>query len=63
MAKVLGLTLSNNKSIICEDVLVRGTILYAIPGVQVIALEKDTLLGSPFGDVPTINASVKGSLI
>ena len=37
--EVLGLTLSNKKSkVICEDALVKGTILCAIPGAQVMPL-------------------------
>ena len=59
-AEVLGLPLNNHKSeIICFHPTVRGTILCSLPGAQVIAPDKATLLRSPIGDVTSIDASIE----
>ena len=59
-AQILGLTLNNEKSeIICKDVATRGNILGFLPGAQITPPEKATLLGSPLGDVASIDASLK----
>ena len=59
-AKVLGLSLNNEKSeIICEDATVRGAILCPLPGAQVILPEEATLLGSPLSEIASIDASLK----
>ena len=59
-AEILGLTLNNEKSeIICKDAATRGNILCSLPGAQITPPEKATLLGSPLGDVASIDASLK----
>ena len=59
-AEVLGLALSKNKSeIICKDTLVESTILWAIPGAQVIPPEKVTLLCSLLSDVASVDTMMK----
>ena len=59
-AQILGLTLNNEKSeIICKDVATRGNILCSLPGAQITPPEKAILLGSPLGDVASIDASLK----
>ena len=55
-AKELGLFFNNNKSeIICNDASVRGTIITALPGAMVVDPERTCLLGSPLGDVGSID--------
>ena len=55
-----GAALNNEESkIICEDATVRGTILCALPGAQVILPEEAPLLGSPIGGIASIDASLK----
>ena len=59
-AEILGLTLNNKKSeIICKDAATRGNILCSLPGAQITPPGKVTLLGSPLGDVASIDASLK----
>ena len=54
------MSLNNEKSeIICKDATVRGTILCALPGSQVILPAEVTLLGSPLGGIASIDASLK----
>ena len=55
----LGLFLNNSKSeIICLDATVRGTIVTTLPGALVVDSANACLLGSPIGDVISINASI-----
>ena len=59
ITEVLGLSLNKQKSeIICLDPTVRNAILYSLPSAKVIAPEKANLLGSPVGDVTSIDASI-----
>jgi len=57
----MGLTLNNSKSeIICEDTPIRQTIITctSLPGAQVVDPDRVSLLGSPLGDVSSIDDSL-----
>ena len=55
-AEELGLSLNNSKSeIICHDVTTRETLTRALPGAVVVNPESACLLGSPLGDVSSID--------
>ena len=55
-AEELGLVLNNSKSeIICSDASGRGTIITALPGAKVVDPERACLLGSPLGDISSID--------
>ena len=55
----MGLTLNNSKSeIICEDATIRQTIITSLPGAQVVNPDSASLLGSPLGDVSSIDNSL-----
>ena len=58
-AEQIGLTLNNAKSeIICDDATIRGILICSLPGAQVVQPQKATLLGSPLGDVGSIDFSL-----
>ena len=51
-AEEIGLHLNNEKSeIICHDPVVRGTILFSLPGARVVDPSDACLLGSPIGNL------------
>ena len=53
---IVGLTLNSNRSeIISVDATVRGTILCSVRGAKIVSLERATLLGSPLGNVTSID--------
>ena len=59
-AETLGLTLNPSKcEVICHGNAVRGHIVVALPGVLVVDPEKAGLLGSPLGNVTSINDVLK----
>ena len=56
----LGLFLNNSKSeIICVDATVRGTIITALPGALVVDPAEAYLLGSPIGELHSIDTSLQ----
>ena len=56
----LGLFLNCSKcEVICNDDTVRGRIASALPGAMVVNRESACLLGSPLGDVASIDASLE----
>ena len=58
-AEEIGLTLNNTKSeIICNDATVRGILICSLPGAQVVEPQKASLLGSPLGDVGSIDSTL-----
>ena len=59
----LGLSLNNSKSeILCYDPSTRGSIISVLPGVMVVDRERACLLGSPLGDVSSIEACLDGKI-
>ena len=53
---IVGLILNSNKSeVISVDATVRCTILCSIPGAKIVSSVKATLLGSPLGNVTSID--------
>ena len=62
--KDLGLSLNNQKSeIICEDAFVRSAVLSKLPGARLVSPESACLLGSPIGDVSSIDASLQNKIV
>ena len=58
-AEEIGLTLNNTKSeIICNDATIRGILICSLPGAQVVEPQKASLLGSPLGDVGSIDSTL-----
>ena len=58
-AEELGLFLNSSKSeIVCHADVVRGTLITALPGAVVVDAEGACLLGSPLGDLASIDASL-----
>jgi hypothetical protein len=56
-AGLAGLKLNHAKSeLICDDVCARDAVMSAFSGLQVIAREQATLLGTPIGSVDLINS-------
>lgn len=59
-AESLGLSLNPVKcEVICHNHMVRGRIVVALPGVRSVDPEKACLLGSPLGDVASIDAALE----
>ena len=59
----VGLSLNNSKSeIICYDPSTRGSIISVLPGAMVVEPERACLLGSPLGDVSSIEACLDETL-
>ena len=55
-AEVLGLSLNGSKSeIISNDLSVSEAILASLPGAQLVSPSRATLLGSPLGDLSSID--------
>ena len=60
----LGLFLNCSKcEVICHDDTVRGHIAFALPGAMVVNSESACLLGSPLGDVASIDASLEEKIL
>ena len=58
----IGLHLKNGKSeIICHDPVVRGTILFSLPG-RVVDPSDACFLGSPIGNLDSVTAALRGKI-
>ncbi len=58
-AEILGLSLNPKKcELVCVDHTVRGHLVVALPGVEIVV----SLLGSPLGDIVSIDRAVKEKL-
>ena len=58
-AEEIDLTLNHAKSeIICNNATVRGILTCSLPSPQVVQPQKASLLGSPLGDVGSIDSSL-----
>ena len=56
----LGLVLNNRKSeIICKDVSIQDAMLLNLPGAKLVSPELASLLGSPLGDVSSIDLALE----
>ena len=59
----IGLILNNQKSeIICNDPVMRGTIIMALPGARAVETSRATLLGSPIGNSCCISNALKDKI-
>ncbi len=62
-AEILGLSLNPKKcELVCVDHAVRGHLVVALPGVEIVDPSSISLLGSPLGYIVSIDRAVKEKL-
>ena len=55
----LGLSLNTTKcEIVCDDMTTCGTLLFELPGTQLVEVSQAQLLGSPVGDDACVTAAL-----
>ena len=59
-AEILGLSLKCE--LVCRDHTVRGHLVVALPGVEIVDPDGVSLLGSPLGDMSSVDRAVKEKL-